>query len=275
MKLSAKARAAHIETLTTNCECWKGKEGKEALEALNDDQLSAIAEAEESKAVANEALQGFADADLGIDYRYNPESGEWEKRPVSNKGGKKQYVPDEDDEDDAEEEDEVKTSTKLRKATQKSMMGKNERHETDDDIDVSFLTKPKKAKTLNEWLAEAPPEGKEAFEYTKRLQDSHKQRLVERLVANVEIDARKEALAKKYMKKTLPELIELVEIAGVNQPTANEAAQEDRDPLGLSLWQGAAPLSRLTENEQDDVLDLDEARKSYDPLLVNKQAQTA
>lgn len=268
MKLSAKARAAIIDKLTQNCECWKGKEGKEALEALDDDQLSAISEAEELKQVANEALQGFADADLGIDYRYNPESGEWEKRPVSNKG---KYVPEEDDEED--EEDEMMTA-KNRKSVQKQMMGKNQRQEppADDDIDVSFLTKPKKAKTMNEWLSEAPPEGLEAFEYTKRLQNSHKQRLVERLVANVEIDARKEALAKKYMKKTLPELIELVEIAGVNQPTANEAAQEDRDPLGLSLWQGAAPTSRLTENEQDDVLDLEEARKSYDPLLKSQTA---
>lgn len=124
--------------------------------------------------------------------------------------------------------------------------------------------KPKPVMAANRWLAQAPPEIRNAVQNAMEIEKRERVALVQRLVANVADDDQRKGLAKMLYAKPLGELRALLQLAA---PVQNETYAPMPEPtFNYTGAAGVAPGYGLTENESMDVLDLDEARKAYDPV---------
>jgi hypothetical protein len=104
-----------------------------------------------------------------------------------------------------------------------------------------------------------------------------KQQLAAKLqaVASATNDPRKKTLITNKLKSnpSLGELEDLLTLVG--GPVANSRPDDEGSDDYAPTYLGNSPAYSLTENEQNDVLDIDEARKQYDPLIINKRRQLA
>ena len=118
--------------------------------------------------------------------------------------------------------------------------------------------------TYEQWIAQAPTEVVANVQHAGRIVEREKRALVTRIIVNISDPKRRQTRAVELMKHTYDDLVERV----ADLPAAAASA-----PPVFAGFGGEAPVNNqwgLTENEQADVLDIDDARKSYDPLLMKR-----
>lgn len=94
MALTANQKAEKVTFIVSNCDCWKGDDGKKLLESFTDDRIEGIAngvqrsldldkEKKYTEKLTAAARKGFAGTD-GTNYTYNEATGQFEpvKKPV-------------------------------------------------------------------------------------------------------------------------------------------------------------------------------------------------
>jgi len=248
VKLSDNERKTIIDHLVANCNCWKHQGDGEVLNKLTDDKLTSLKAAADKEvehaAVANAALKGFHVGKATL--VFNAAKGAF---VVRNDDG------EECDPDDEECLEMVKDGVK------------NKKEEAKVDNQQSNT---QKVLTANEWIQSAPAEIQSVLQNAMRIEKREREILTGRLrqiADNTPNPRRKSLILNKLDSKpalplgALQEVLDLVDEPAVNQgfwpvePTTNY--------VGAS---GGPQFSRLTENEQADILDLESARSEYDPL---------
>lgn len=207
-------RKATIDFLVTNCDCWKGTGDREVLNGLTDEKLTTLKagaeKAQQAEAVANAAREGF-----GI-----PSTITVNAMPAFIKDAiaKKKAAEDAADggADDDEEDD---AGDKKGKKTVKNT-----------------ATKPP---TANEWLASAPPEIQSAVRNAMAIEQSERDRFIQRLTANLAGEA-KQALVNRLSTKALDELKDLALLVPVR-----------RDDVAPNYAGAAAPTGNHQVDESD------------------------
>lgn len=215
-------RAKTIAFLVTNCDCWKGKEKVlENQEAFSDADLAKLKanleKAKNEEVVANAARAGyktlFGATDAQLTANAMPAFIQ-EKIDAKKEG----------EEEDEEEEEGKKKPTENKKV------------------------KPAKQPTANEWLATAPPEIKSAVQNAMAIEKAERTKLVERLTANLQGDA-KTKLTTRLQGKPLDELRDLAELL----PTANT---QEPDLISVPSFLGAGWAGGPVGNGEPELLDL-------------------
>ena len=119
------------------------------------------------------------------------------------------------------------------------------------------------------------PEELQVWNNVVRADKRERQRLTSQLqkIAETTGDPRKKSLIANKLKGNLP-VGDLEELLVLVSPVANSRREEPADDNG-PLYFGNNPAYGLTENEQSQVLDIEEARKSYDPVLTKRRRQYA
>lgn len=208
MPMSDTERKAIVDDLVTNCDCWKGKDDRAVLNGFSDEKLKQLkthTEKEKQNAlVANAAKEGFKAGNR--QYAYDPKAGKF----VAN-----EFPPPKEgaEEEDAEEEDAEEDKEKMAK----NKAGKN---------------KPAKPLTANEWMQTAPPEVQAMLKRSIKIDNQHRTKLTEVIVANANNPFSEEQLA----AMTTEQLEPLARLAG---PIRNQSLNEE-----LQLppsWYGANP----------------------------------
>lgn len=261
MALTANQRQVIVTDLATNCECWKGDE--ETLNGFTDEKLSKIKAAfdREQKAlqVANAAVEGF-EAD-GTEFRLNPETGDWEKRPTENRGRK--MMEDEEEMMDDEEEDE---DVQYRKKTNSKRMTGNRKSR--DDVEDTPAPRRQKAQTFEDFIHNAPPEFQSRLYQNFQIEQQEKDKIITQLLQNVSPTDRNvhaERLQRRsleelrndlaIMPKVLPPSVEKEEATPRRSPATNRRRQvddTDGDMLRLPGWQPVENEGKSDEDEYQD-----------------------
>lgn len=236
-------REQTITFLTTNCDCWKGKEKVLAnKEAFTDDDLSKLkANAEKSKTdalVANAAAKGFKSGNRV--FKLDAASGKF----VAN-AYKKECDPEMEDCEDM-----------AKKPAANGFDGKDaDGHgceEDDDDCRAAVAIKQREGTnnqrkapmTEAEWYAAAPPSIRERDQFAKRLVENQKQQMVARLTAHIADPTRRQQLTANLLKKDLTDLQERVDLL---PPVAND---EQTFAASAPLYFG--DVGNPTANRKDD-----------------------
>lgn len=233
MKLGDKQRELLIYDLTTNCDCWKHPGDKEVLNGFTDAKLLQLKEAaakeQDNAAVANAAREGFQEGNKV--HKYDAARKQFVTNAVAD--------PDDDDDDDDE------------KGKGKTMEKPNCNQLTDD-----------------QWLAQQPPGIQSAVRTALKVEKREKQRLVQRLTANLAEDKRARA-TERWMGKSLSELEEMAELVPApvsRRPVTNEGGDEEEDSdrgVPLFFGGGGGPVG----NADDD--------NDYLPLPVTDYTENA
>lgn len=233
-----------IQYLTTNCDCWKNKQGGLANEDMftDDDLKNLKANADKGKQLQLTA-NVFSEIAKTLEI---PEGMELNAVPAFIKEKMKEDPEEEDDDD----EDEGKKKYTKNQKNQK----------------VPPMETPKKM-TMKEMLANASPEEQSVWNNAVEIERRERQRLVGLLTANV-AENKKQDIAKKLVSKPLHELRDMLELL----PTSNNSNAQDyiREVPNYSGAAGGIPFG-LTDNEQGDVLDLEAERQKYDHVVNAKK----
>lgn len=214
-QMSEKKKKDMVDKLIANACCWEEKD-REFLSGLEDDKLKKLVEQGEKEKryelIANAVTKGFK-----FDESINPSNV---IRVVFNAETNEWDV---EQRKDAKPEDEPETTT-------------NNEEET---------VKPK---TTQEWMQDAPPEIQSAVRNAMNLEAQHKARIIERLTANLDNEA-KSVVVQQLNTNTLEELQVLESLA----PKQPEGIQEHPRYVGASTPTG----NRQTpEIDKDDILPL-------------------
>lgn len=97
---------------------------------------------------------------------------------------------------------------------------KKSKKKGDEEDDTVTNSKPV---TPEEWFNSAPPEVKATFNHAYRLEQEHKKKLVDKIVANV-ADEQRDAKAKKFMERSVEDLEEIVNC--LPEPKEDEQGEE-------------------------------------------------
>lgn len=100
-------------------------------------------------------------------------------------------------------------------------------------------------KTVDEYLAEAPPQIIELLDTANRITQNAKKEVVQQLVANVADPKRRQIVGNKLMSKPLPELEEMLELRG---PTVNQRPRQQVMYFGA---QGGPPIVNSDDGSAD------------------------
>lgn len=242
MKLSDTDRQSVVAYLTANCDCWKGEGDAEILNRFSDEKLLALKGQTQAVVVANAAVGGFRDGDHA--YRINPDTGKWQKQPVTNMGASKK---DEDEDKDKDDEDEEYTKKEMKKrmADMASKSGKSSK--TDNQA------APRKPKTLDELVKSGflSTELQATITNAQQIEQREKDSLVGQLIVNV-AEADRPAQRERLQRRSLDDLrndLALVpksptaeEVNRATQAVANKRRpafppdDADGDILGLPTW---------------------------------------
>lgn len=161
---------------------------------------------------------------------------------------------DSDDDDDDDDDEEV-TNAKggMKKCPECGEMMKNGKcdcgYGADKTTTNTEAVQNRQALTVEEWEASMPPQARAIWDTAKKAEERERRTVVNRLVVNVADPEKRKAISNKLMKKTLPELVEMLEIA---QPVQNQKVKLP-DPVFI----GANANDSLAVNRnEDDVLPL-------------------
>jgi hypothetical protein len=214
-------RKQTIKHLVSNCECWKGKENVLANEeAFSDEDIKRLkANADKARAdglVANAARSGFKDGD--VEYKFDPEEDSFVA------------VENADDEEVVDEEDDEEPPPKKGKGKGKKKFPFNRQEPTVN-------------KTEAEWMKSAPESVKRRLAYAERVENREKLGIVQKLVANIEDDERRQKRGEKLMTNTVAELEEMLELLPA----------QTREPAHVFDFSGASiPTGNRSEPKYDD-----------------------
>lgn len=217
-------RAENIQYLTTNCDCWKGKE----------------------KLLGNsDPATGFSDADVQK-LRTNAETGA-ANALVVNAVRETMRPPA------------ALTVNAIPDFIKKKMEDAKDKGVDDDEEDAAGDKKATKnvsndkgkVMTDREWLESAPPTVRSAVQNAMEIEREAKSRIVSRLVANVGEPDAKTRLATKLMTNSLPDLRDMAAML----PVTNDARQSQASPLAPLYFGDPAP-TRTDNVDRDDVLDI-------------------
>lgn len=199
-----------VAALTANCDCWKGEE--ETLNKLSDDKLKKLVEnfkrAGTLEKVAEAASAGFRDGNNT--FVFNADKGTFVKNAFTPK----------DDTKCAEDDEECKAKEK-----EKEKVAANQQQ---------------KPATLQEWEASMPAEARATWNAAKKVERSERQRLVKKLVANIEEPERRQEVGNKLLKKSVDELEELVSLLPPKQANNSRIDPDDEDDDDEMDFSGAA-----------------------------------
>lgn len=194
-------RTELITELVTNCDCWKGDQ--KTLDAFTDEKLTKLHENHKKTVVSDAVINTLSEGIVvnGVNIKLQ-DTGELDVTTVE----------DDDEEEEEEEEEDVPTLVKNRA---------NYSEPDEDDTEEPITRKKgKKVMTANQWLESAPPEIQSVVTNALKVMTDQKRELVLKLVANHRGTADgKEALAQKFMKKSIEDLQELFQL--LPQPTNN------------------------------------------------------
>ena len=253
MAMTQQQRGEHVKYLITNCDCWKKATpaDKETLNKLSDEQLATLRQSTE-EAIEARATLNVLRKDLRV-----PASLTVNEMPAFIK---------EKIEAKEEEEDEEKTENM------------EDCEEGDEDCEATMnkgkkATANKKHTPITERLS---PEELQVWNNVVRADKRERQRLTSQLqkIAETTGDPRRKALIANKLKGNLP-VGDLEELLVLVSPVANSRREESAVDNSGPLYFGNNPAYGLTENEQSQVLDIEEARKSYDPVLTKRRRQYA
>lgn len=212
-----------IQTLVTNCDCWKGKQEVLAnKDSFTDEDIQRLLKSFNARKLAVNTLREIgavvkAPADLTVN-----------NMPafIKEKMGKAEEDEEQEVEDPTdEEEEEVMNNKKTTKNAAKS----------------------KKAAPITERLS---PDELEVWNNAVKITANEKKKIVGQLVANLEGDYKREKF-KKLMSKSMDDLREMLELRGVNN-------SEDDEPVsnGIGSFFMADPfddsVGARTDNTDDD-----------------------
>lgn len=200
MPLSQVQRAAVIDYLITNCDCWKGAGDTNILNGLSDDKLVQLKDAalKEAQAitVANAAVQGYVAANGKKAYRVDPETGRWQEAdlPTRNAEDDENYPKkklklgeDEDEEDEEEEEEPAANRRKSKKARTQTR---------------------ERPMTLEQTINNLPPELRETVRVAQEVEAREKNAVIGNILRSSAVtnESDKRAHYEWLVQKTLPEL---------------------------------------------------------------------
>lgn len=192
-------KTENIGFITANCDCWKGQES--VLNGLPDSQIQKLRdEAETHK--RHELAANVLAKPLKVGKRtfvYN--EAKQELVPATN-----EFPPKEDDEDEEEEEE----------------MADNKKKATAN------------AKPITERLT---PAELQVWNLATEIHDERKREIVGKLTANIADQAKKQRLTDNLMKKTLPDLRDMLELQAPAAPTVNRLSAD------LPEWARVADFS--------------------------------
>ena len=203
-----------VAYLTANCECWKGEDATlnefdvKKLRHLVDDHKAAVTNAEVVEAVRNEL-------DLADDEELTANA-----MPAFLAKKKEAAVAPEDDEEEEDDTEEMPVKNKKKPVANAA---------------------PRGWANMKEWMDDptsAPAEVKALVANSARINQREKNKLIERLTANVAAD-RKKAVVATLNAKSVEELETLTALLPAPRPTANVHAR------------GGFTLDSLTDNEDD------------------------
>ena len=248
MALTQAQRQEHVKFLTTNCECWKKATpaDRDTLNELSDEQLVLLKKSTEealaARSVVNAAQRGFI----------------WGgKRFAFQESGKVL----------------VTNAKKMANNMDEEMV---ECEEGDKECEMEMEKAPPDKPTANQKRSIAErltPEELQVFNSAVAIDKKLKAQLAGRLraVAESSQDPRKQQLIGNKLKQNLSigDLEDLLVLVG--GPVANQRTEGDQEPT----FYGSNPAYSLTDNEREDVLDIEEARKGYDPVIINKRRAAA
>lgn len=218
-------RKAIITHLTTNCDCWKGADGKKTLTGLSDVQLGAIMNAEN---VVTAVGQTYAEMFDGGELAVNAMPAFMEKTKAAMKKGKKDGC------------DEPVGSS-----------GNSDADKKPKEKPVVNADTPKKIT-----VADLPDDMQELLRNAARIQKAEKQKLIDRLTANT-TDPKAKAAAVGVYAGMKPEQLEVL---ASSLPTANGKDDLINDLLDPATYtRKAAPLYGPTANDQSGDDDEDDA----------------
>ena len=214
-----------IEWLVANCDCWKGE--AETLAKFTDAKLASLkAHVEQEKQyeiVANAALQGFNDGQIGA--KYDPQQG---KFVVTNTTQPKTVA----DFSNEELQREV-----LKRLNPQQNPAPNPTQQGNPQPVVNM--------TPQDLFKMFPPDFQEAVQEGQIALSREKQQLVQRLTTNVSPERKAEATASLMSKK----VSELREIASLLPPV-----QQSQDPVQTYFGITGAPVPTVNYEEDKDNL---------------------
>lgn len=245
-----------IRWLTTNCSCWKGQE--KALGMLSDDQLGNL----KKQNVHNKVV--LAVTKLGVPgirkLVANAEGGDTTDVGGVNIADLADFLgvtvdPKNDPVGFTKELmgklDEVRS--KLAGATEPDTPPPS------DTPDPNAMNKDKKdepptgnrkARTMNEWLSEAPPEAKDIWNSLVSNERDTKIQLIERIVGNA-AEAKRPALRKTYEKMSTSDLRAIAESLPQGTPSGGNGLLNPNAPLYAGAG-GFTPPTFNSGNEYDE-----------------------
>jgi hypothetical protein len=258
-----------VNWLVTNCSCWKGK--KEVLgneDSFSDDDLKKLREVAERSASLEVTANALAEVATVFGA---PHDLEINAMPAFIKKKIAARKDEEDMEDEEEDEDMEENTTKAEKAPVKVA----------NRVAALPRTSSKpRWKTANDWMndpASAPADIKAAVRNAMEIEQRERMFLVDQLVANVEDESSRKRLTSKLGAKPIDELRDLVALVPATQESLR-ANQRNDFPFALNYLGaagGPANYNQLTDNDQSNVLDLDSARREYDPAVMKKATARA
>lgn len=131
--------------------------------------------------------------------------------------------------------------------------------EDDDEEEEEDKDKKKKAtankgeepKSAEDWFNEAPPEVKATFNHAHRLEQEHKRKLVDRILANAEEDKKDDKAVEKLMNRSVEDLEEIVNYL----PEPKE--EEDQTPnFRTGIFNGAVGGKQTANSKKSSPLRL-------------------
>jgi len=218
-------REQMLEQLTANCSC---ENDKVALNSLSDETLQLV--------LLNAKAEG-SNADV---------TGKTGAMQAGGKGTKDEYQQNRtdeeegDDDEDEEDEEEVEHDKGGRKRTRNGGTTANQL-------------------TMNQWLAMAPPEAREAHQASMEIVNAERQKLITRLVANTRSEKEKQDALKWLNLKKLPELRQMVSILPlpvVNQNRYGGLPSQQQNAANYIGQGGGPPPVTNKDSGDDDVLDI-------------------
>jgi hypothetical protein len=248
-----------IGWLVANCDCMKGKSAKEleglsdlALNALKTNTEAVLAErkkrADAEAQVANVTKGGFRVGNQLV--RIDAQKG---KLIVANANGDKMECDEKMSDEECAE----------------YMKGKKEGPPTTTNTGVPAPV-PATALTEEQWLASAPPRIRAAVQNSLQREAEEKGKLVEQLTANLQ-EPHKAQYAAMFAAKDVSELRAIASLPQFQQ-------QAPIAPSPIFNYAGLTPapvFAAPTVNEPGEILDIQSARKNYDPLITNRNKDKA
>jgi len=241
MQLRPDQKQAAITYLVTNCDCWKNKE--KVLNSLDDetliDVLKDVRNRQEDTVIANSVKSGIKIGNEIV--KYDSEK----KTIVKNAcGSGDEEDPEIDEEDHRVPSELVNPKKKVAPSrTTTPTVEKVQNAMTSEQFDQLCINH----------FGQSAATIKSGMDILTQMEQTKRQNLVKRLVANVHDDERKKVLATNLLKKPISELETMVELLPPQQPTRNRQEPVNLNFLGI----GGGPVSGgRVDNAADDTLEL-------------------